>query len=646
MKESNYTGIEIITVASEHLNEIYENKNIRASKVIGGFEHLYFENTYVILKDEDTQSEAAIAIKKGKYLYLLDDKQKIACGIRPKNTEQKMMFDALFDPKIQVVFLPGVAGSGKAQPLDSIVYTEDGPKKMGDVKIGDRVVAPDGSVSYVDGVFPQGVKKIYRVYFQDDSYTDCCDDHLWHTQTQRDRDYKRSGSVKSLKEIMKELRNKGGKRNHSIPITKPVQFLSNKLSISPYLMGALLGDGGISVGTIYFTNIDEDILNKVSSELKEYGMKLNYAQNYSYRVIHESKSERFNYVKKCLREYELWGCKSADKFIPDQYKYGSVEQRINLLRGIMDTDGTVSVNKKRGISCVSYTSVSKRLALDVQEVVQSLGGTARMTSRITSFNDKDGNKKKGQRSYRIFINMPNEINPFYTARKRDMVTKRTKYPPRRYIDRVDLLGEKECQCISINHSDHLYLTDNFIVTHNTIGAIAAAVQSVFDKEYEKIIYSRIMSQSGHYDIGTLPGDLQERYDPYLQAFHCNAELLQEGKRKFIDSLLKENRLEFIPAQLFRGASFARSYIIMDEVQTLTHKEMLTIGTRVGPGSKIVFCGDLNQRDEDISRFDTGFWAAINREGMKNSPIVSVVELVKSERGKVSALFSEVFNDID
>jgi PhoH-like ATPase len=180
----------------------------------------------------------------------------------------------------------------------------------------------------------------------------------------------------------------------------------------------------------------------------------------------------------------------------------------------------------------------------------------------------------------------------------------------------------------------------------SLSAIAAAVQSVFDGEYEKIIYSRIMSQSGHYDIGTLPGDLQERYDPYLQAFHCNAELLQESKRKFIDSLLKENRLEFIPAQLFRGASFARSYIIMDEVQTLTHKEMLTIGTRVGPGSKIVFCGDLNQRDEDIARYDTGFWAAINREGMKNSPLVSVIELVKSERGKVSALFSEVFNDID
>jgi len=178
----------------------------------------------------------------------------------------------------------------------------------------------------------------------------------------------------------------------------------------------------------------------------------------------------------------------------------------------------------------------------------------------------------------------------------------------------------------------------------TLMATAAALSKYEDRTFQKIIYTRPMSQVTKHDLGTLPGDVEEKFSPYLQGFYCNAEYLVGGKRKNVETMIAQHSIEFLPLQLFRGASFHNSFVIVDESQVCSKSDMLTIGTRLGEGSKLVVMGDLNQRDEKIKRTDTGLFTITQNESMKNSKIVSYVELMKSERGEVSELFAKVFEN--
>lgn len=179
-------------------------------------------------------------------------------------------------------------------------------------------------------------------------------------------------------------------------------------------------------------------------------------------------------------------------------------------------------------------------------------------------------------------------------------------------------------------------------TGKTLLSIAAAMQKMEEKKYDKIIITRPMSQVGKYDLGALPGDISEKVNPYLLNYMTNIEQIV-GKRAVQDALEQFN-IEVIPMQLIRGASFTKAYIIADEVQVLDFHEMLTLGTRVGEGSKIVVMGDLDQRDEKIAREKTGIWKIQEDEKMKKSKLVSSIELIKVERSELAKLFAEVFKE--
>jgi hypothetical protein len=150
-------------------------------------------------------------------------------------------------PLGSVTLLAAAGGTGKAQPLWSKVLTPVGWKPMGDICVGDEVIAGDGSVTKVTGVFPQGKKPIFKVQMSDGATTHCCDEHLWLTKTQNDRNYGRDWSVRPLKEVREtlHLHKKHGRkdRNHSIPMVGPVQFCEQELPMHPYLLGVILGDG-------------------------------------------------------------------------------------------------------------------------------------------------------------------------------------------------------------------------------------------------------------------------------------------------------------------------------------------------------------------------------------------------------------------
>jgi PhoH-like ATPase len=175
--------------------------------------------------------------------------------------------------------------------------------------------------------------------------------------------------------------------------------------------------------------------------------------------------------------------------------------------------------------------------------------------------------------------------------------------------------------------------------------LAAALQKIEEAKYKKVVLTRPMSEVGKYKLGALPGGLDEKFGPYLLNYTTNLEQFT-GSSETVQDLLDQSKFEMVPIQLMRGASFTNCLLIADEIQILPPMEILTIGSRIGEGSKIVICGDLQQRDEHIAKEKTGLYKMINDKTVKDSPLAAVVELTQIERGPVARLFCCVFEDVE
>lgn len=181
----------------------------------------------------------------------------------------------------------------------------------------------------------------------------------------------------------------------------------------------------------------------------------------------------------------------------------------------------------------------------------------------------------------------------------------------------------------------------------TLLAIAAAIAKKTNGRYDKIILTKPSSQVGRRDLGILPGTMEEKFLPFLMNYTCNFQVVL-GMQKLAslgeaEHIMDEYNMEMVPLQLIRGASFNNCLVIADEVQVLDYHEMLTLGTRISEGSKLIIMGDLNQRDENIAKESTGLFRFINDNRVKRSTFTASVHMIKSERGDVSALFSDVFD---
>ncbi len=342
--------------------------------------------------------------------------------------------------------------TGKAQPLDAIVYTPKGPVRMGDVRPGVLVNTPTGT-SMVTAVYPQGVVDIYRVTFNDGDSTECCLNHLWEVRNRRSKKTK----VLRLEEFKDKLLESDGRPRWIVRLPIECRYDGRNVPMNPYLLGALIGDGMLKCNRVDFTNTDQELLEEVGG-LLDNGYQLKpRVDSISYGVTKGAvgKGKKNDYLE-ALRQLGLHGCGSHDKFVPEVYKYNTRAVREQLLQGLMDTDGCANTD-----GTVEYSSASKRLAYDVKEMVQSLGGLCKVTRRTTKC---DG---KSFVSYRCNIRLNNPSGIFWISRKKSRCRSRKKPPLHRTIVKVEHIGQKEAQCISLADSDGLYLTDHHIVTHNT-----------------------------------------------------------------------------------------------------------------------------------------------------------------------------------
>lgn len=365
-------------------------------------------------------------------------------------------------------------GLGKANALDTRILTPFGWKLMRDIAVGDAVINAQGKTSRVTGVYPQGLKEMFRVTFSDGSTVKCCDEHLWQVDSPLCERRGVPPRVLELREIRERLHDGAGNPRHVIPLVEPVEFVEPAtLPLDPYVLGMLLGDGSLAHSPIGFTTADAELVLR-KCELIPQGNELVATASksgYDYGVRgRQTIGRRFepNVVKSALRELALDGVDSAGKFVPEVYKFANVSTRTAVLQGLMDTGGSVDAANDH----LEYTSVSQRLACDLVFLVQSLGGTARLHTKHAPRSTYGNDIRIGKPAYRVSIAVPAGIVPFRLARKANTYRARPKYAPTRAIVDVERIGVEPAQCISVDSPDHLYVCDDFVVTHNTIQVVS------------------------------------------------------------------------------------------------------------------------------------------------------------------------------
>lgn len=359
-------------------------------------------------------------------------------------------------------------GLGKAFTLDTPVLTPTGFVEIKDINIGDVVFDEQGNKCNVTNLYNHLELDMYKITFSDGCTVDCCKNHLWQLE------YETSDWDKINKKYIRNKHNechdtlwllekdRYKKQCIRIPRCKPIKFDEKNLFLHPYVLGALLGDGCMSKG-VGFTSKDTYIINKLNSLLPD-NYKLYEIRNSknNFRISCQEGLEKHttrsgNRIKNSLKELNLYGCNSHNKFIPDIYKYSSINQRLELLRGLFDTDGYATKD-----NLLQYTTVSKQLAEDVRFIVESLGGIV----NVKSFTSKLYGKNKSL-TYNLTIRIDNPSELVSLPRKKSLLKQR-KFLPRRKIINIEYIGKYPGKCLTVDSPNHLYIIKNCIVTHNTL----------------------------------------------------------------------------------------------------------------------------------------------------------------------------------
>ena len=449
-------------------------------------------------------------------------------------------------------------GLGKAQPLTANVLTPSGWKQMGELTVGEQIINSQGTVSRITGVFPQGQKEIFRVTFTDGATAECCADHLWAVQSPVQKYRGQGFQVRPLHELADQLHDRHGNTRWFIPMVQTIAFPAQAVPVEPYLLGLLLGDGCFRKHSIGLTTADAEIVAYAAGALPA-GLTLRHTPDtYEYHLIGPSAGIS-NGLMRQLKSWGLKGKKSADKFIPPVYLHNEVAVRLALLQGLLDSDGYVS---KTGEVC-QFTSVSAELTAGVQFLVQSLGGTARKSSKLPTYTH-NGERRTGQRAYTLTLSLPPQFAPFRLSRKAVLYRPKTKYQPYRGIKSVELIGTAPAQCIAVDAPDRLYITDNFVLTHNTIQALAMLQQR-----------AESGAAQGAATLLVLPTSLvynwineAQKFTPGLRLLAYTGTYRDKDISRFADYDVVLTSYGIVRLDTDLLASYAFDYVILDESQAI------------------------------------------------------------------------------
>lgn len=329
---------------------------------------------------------------------------------------------------------------GRSLLNSEVLMTPEGQKTMREIKLGDQVIGVNGNPIKVVGVYPQGKIPFVRVSFSDGTQSFCSWDHLWSTTTADENFSYSCFSVKTTKEIAETIKSKSGIFNHEIPqVLHPVHFKTVDVAINPYVLGVLLA---------CCPNFYNPKIGPIRHSIIE--KCLNFSDEISFTCLKNKSYKLFlGETEKNLDDLGVLETNVSNRFIPEIYKINSIDCRLSLLQGIMDVCGNIGTE-------LSVTLHSERLADDLLFIVRSLGGYGKKEFVV----DANSNIL----SQIVFtIN----VNPFEMKSKKKKFNKTKPKLCRKTIIDIQPMGEGNCTCISVDDADHLFLTNDFIVTHNT-----------------------------------------------------------------------------------------------------------------------------------------------------------------------------------
>lgn len=359
-------------------------------------------------------------------------------------------------------------GGGKLEIPSNKLRTQHGWTTMEDIKVGDKVYARDGRLYNVISKTPlQTDVDIYRITLRDGRSIEVCGDHHWLVwDKNKNRNKKDVWTVVQTKDMVDKfcIKRKGEKSNgtemrYALPVNSALLDEEEKdLPIDPYVLGVLLGDGYFGeCPTI--ESADPEIIENVQARI-DYKVTCtvnNNKKSNTYRITGKDRHQK--YMKEYAKELGLYKTNSHTKFIPEIYKYGSYQQRLELLQGLMDTDGYSYKHT------VEYTTMSEQLANDIVDLARSLGIHTKLSTGTAMLNGKSYGTK-----YRIY--MYTKLPIFTLPRKLEFIKheiskqEQSKYS-KVYITNIEYVGKGKGYCIQVDSPDHTYLTKDYIVTHNS-----------------------------------------------------------------------------------------------------------------------------------------------------------------------------------
>ncbi len=417
-----------------------------------------------------------------------------------------------------ILIYGGAAGGGKLLPLDTPLPTPSGWTTMGEIRKGDELYDETGHQCVVTHVFDiKSEPELWRLTFDDGSTIDACSDHQWVTfnakelgaltrrtdESRSRRQAKRpsrkgkkksklfseviskrnqthrpatkappTGTIRTTREIAATLLNYRGRRNHAIEVAEPLLTVAAELPIAPYLLGVWLGDGTRTTGQV--TSADPEIFESFTRLGYELG-----------KPASKPNSKAVSKTVLGLRGQLAALCVLDNKHIPSVYTRASKEQRLALLQGLMDTDGTVA----RHSGAAEFTTTCPRLAEGIAELIVSLGWKARVREGRAKLSGKDHGPK-----WTLKWNASDYV--FRLDRKRDLQTLATRRTCRfRYIVNAERIASRPGRCISVDSDRRLYLAGKQMVpTHNSFYLLAEPTRHCMKPGFRGTIFRRTFQQ--------------------------------------------------------------------------------------------------------------------------------------------------------
>lgn len=536
-----------------------------------------------------TNSEYTNHLNKFKVSSTIENKiedlyESAKCHIAPYlNKDLWFLMDLVFNSPLDItyrnvmrgaldVFVLGDTRTGKALPLYEKVLTEQGYKPMGDITLNDRVFTENGELTSIEYIAPQGVRPVYKITFSDGASVDADEEHLWKVQSSKQRNCTSKYKILTTKQLLEN-----GYDRYSIDRVKPIQFSKKELLIDPYTLGVLIGDGAMSYKScIKLTNSENDIIQRVEQALPDSLKLVKYSKRHEYGI--SSNESHFNYYVYALRKLGLQGRKSRDKFIPEAYKHSCVEDRVSILRGLIDTDGYVNKNY------IEYSTTSEYLANDIKFIVESLGGRITINEKTNVY----GNY------YRLNISFYNDIVPFLSEKHSHKYVK-SKRNYKRYIKDIHFIGYTETQCIRVKDSSHTFVTSNMIVTHNS--ETSRCLKKLYD--FGEVVPLKTATSASL--IGGTDDKLKKTKLGVLPRYHKQLVVMEEFSGAPIDFIRSLTEI--------RSSSMVKIYRVAGDIQAPCKLRMITISNPLSDlniasyPNGIEPLRELITAPEDVARYD-------------------------------------------